>query len=72
MVVWGTCTSRRELLRVNDLADVRLLMRHFDDALHINIGTDIDQSLGELARVIGEAIHPEGYLRQSKARRKAA
>ena len=40
VVVWGTGSPRREFLHVDDLADACLfLMRHYDDAEHINVGT---------------------------------
>ena len=59
VVVWGTGTPKREFLHVDDLADACLyLMRHYDDALHINIGTGIDLSIGDLARLVGEVVYP--------------
>jgi GDP-L-fucose synthase len=63
VVVWGTGSPRREFLYVDDLADACLfLMRHYDDALHINIGTGIDQSIGDLARMVGEVVYPDARI----------
>jgi GDP-L-fucose synthase len=63
VMVWGTGTPRREFLHVDDLADACLfLMRHYDDALHINIGTGIDQSIGDLARMVGEVVYPDARV----------
>jgi GDP-L-fucose synthase len=64
VIVWGTGTPMREFLHVDDLADACVyLMRHYDDPLHINIGTGIDQSIGELARMVGEVVHPEARIK---------
>ena len=59
VVVWGTGTPKREFLHVDDLAEACLfLMRHYDQGLHINIGTGVDLSIAELARTIGEVVYP--------------
>jgi GDP-L-fucose synthase len=44
--IWGSGTPKREFLHVDDLADCCLyLMRHYEDASHINVGTGIDLSI---------------------------
>ena len=50
VVVWGTGSSKREFLHVDDLADACIfLMQKYNDAEIINIGTGKDLSIKELA-----------------------
>src|SRR5262249_16232048 len=59
VTIWGTGTPRREFLHVDDLADACLfLMRRYDDALHVNVGTGEDLTIRELAEMIREIVHP--------------
>jgi len=61
--IWGTGTPRREFLHVDDLADACLyLMRHYDAADHINVGTGEDLSIRELAEMVREIVHPSAQL----------
>jgi GDP-L-fucose synthase len=61
--IWGTGTPRREFLHVDDLADACLfLMRNYDAAEHINVGTGEDLSIRELAEMVGEIVHPAARL----------
>lgn len=63
VTIWGTGTPKREFLYVDDLADACLfLMRHYEDAMHINVGTGIDQSIAELAHMVREAVYPEARV----------
>jgi GDP-L-fucose synthase len=63
VVIWGTGSPKREFLHSDDLADACVfLMRHYDDASHINVGTGVDLSIRELAEIVREQIHPEGEL----------
>ena len=53
VVVWGTGSSKREFLHVDDLADACIfLMQKYNDAEIINIGTGKDLSIKELAEKI--------------------
>jgi GDP-L-fucose synthase len=53
VTIWGTGRPRREFLHVDDLADACLhLLRHYDDAVAINVGTGQDLNIAELARII--------------------
>ena len=53
LTIWGTGTPRREFLHVDDLADACLhLLRHYDEATAINVGTGVDLTIAELARRI--------------------
>ncbi len=63
VVVWGTGAARREFLHVDDLADACLfLMRRWDDALHVNVGTGSDQTVGELAALVRDVVHPRARI----------
>jgi len=61
--IWGDGTPRREFLYVDDLADaVIFLMKNYDGAQHINVGTGEDISILELAMLIKDVIGYEGEL----------
>ena len=63
VVLWGTGTPRREFLHVDDLADACVfLMRSYDDAGHINVGTGEDLSIRELAALVAEIVHPQAEI----------
>lgn len=58
---WGTGTPRRELLHVDDLADACLyLLEHFDGPNHVNVGTGVDHTIGELAHMVATAVGYSG------------
>ncbi|GAA3926475.1 GDP-L-fucose synthase [Hymenobacter algoricola] len=55
VTVWGTGTPRREFLHVDDLADACLhLLRHYDGAQPVNVGTGKDITIQELADLVAE------------------
>jgi GDP-L-fucose synthase len=61
--IWGTGSPRREFLHVDDLADACLfLMRRYDAAEHINVGTGEDLTIRELAETVRDIVHPEAQL----------
>ena len=62
--VWGTGTPRREFLHVDDLADACLyLMERYHEAGLVNVGWGTDQSIRELATLVGEVVGFKGALR---------
>lgn len=62
--IWGTGRARREFLHVDDMADACVfLMKVYDGADHVNVGTGRDVSIAELAASIRHAIGYEGALR---------
>ena len=62
--IWGSGTARREFLHVDDLASACLfLLRNYDSAGQINIGTGQEVSIQELAETLREVIYPEAELR---------
>lgn len=63
VVIWGTGTSRREFLHVDDLAEAIVwLMENYDDTDFTNIGTGSDISIKELALKIKALVNYEGKL----------
>lgn len=63
VTIWGTGAPRREFLHVDDLADACVfLMQRYDDAMHINVGTGEDLSIGELAEMIRQVVHPAATI----------
>ena len=64
VTIWGTGSSRREFLHVDDLADACVfLMDHYDELGHVNVGTGEDLSIRELADALRNVIYPEATLR---------
>lgn len=63
VIIWGTGTSRREFLHVDDLADAILwLLANYDQKQFLNIGTGHDMSIRELAEAIKTVVGYEGQL----------
>ncbi len=62
--LWGTGSAMREFLHVDDLADACIyLMDNYEEAGHINVGTGVDQTIGDLAELIRSIVYPEAELR---------
>ncbi|MBD3159510.1 MAG: NAD-dependent epimerase/dehydratase family protein [Candidatus Lokiarchaeota archaeon] len=69
VVIWGTGTARRELMYVEDLADAAVfLMNNYDQHDFINVGTDSDVSILELAQTIMDVIGFEGKIELDKSK----
>ena len=63
VTLWGTGTPRREFLHVDDLADACVfLMRRYDEATHLNVGTGEDLTIGALAEMVREIVHPQAEI----------
>jgi len=63
VVIWGSGTSRREFLFVDDLADaVYWLMENYNEKQFLNIGTGVDISIKELAETIKCVVEYTGKL----------
>src|SRR5216684_6004815 len=63
VVIWGSGSPKREFLHTDDLADACLfLMRHYEEPIHINVGTGIDQSIGDLAEMVRDIVYPSARL----------
>jgi len=69
VVVWGTGTPRREFLYVDDMADACLhLMKHYSGDQLVNIGTGVDITIAEFARVVADAVGYQGKISFDPAR----
>ena len=63
VIIWGTGRARREFLYNEDLVDgLIFLMDHYDESVHINIGSGIDVSIKDLAIMIKEIVGFKGEL----------
>lgn len=63
VTVWGTGTAHRELLHVDDLSDACVfLMRHYDSAAPINVGTGVDLSIRDLAELVRQIVYPAAQI----------
>lgn len=61
--MWGTGSPRREFLHADDLADACLfLMKNYDEAGLVNIGTGEDLPIIDLANMIKNAVGYEGEI----------
>ena len=59
--IWGTGTPRREFIFVDDLANACVfILRCYDSAVPINLGSGIDFSVAELAECIKEIVGFQG------------
>lgn len=60
---WGDGTPTREFLYVDDLADACLfLMKHYDSPDHINIGSDVEIQIKDLADIIKRKVGYTGEI----------
>lgn len=63
VVIWGTGSSRREFLHVDDLADAAVwLLQNYNDKQFVNVGTGKDISIKELAILIKDVVGYNGAL----------
>ncbi len=63
VVIWGTGSSLREFLHVDDLADACLfLMKHYNEREPVNIGTGEDIAIKDLATLIAHIVGYEGLI----------
>lgn len=57
---WGSGEPRREFLYVDDLANACLyFMENYDSDCHINVGTGLDHTIGEIAQLVANQV---GFL----------
>ena len=63
VTLWGTGTPRRELMYVDDAAEAALfLMQNYTGNEPVNVGLGVDHSIRELAKVVREIVHYQGYI----------
>jgi GDP-L-fucose synthase len=64
VTLWGTGQARREFLHVDDLADALMtLMAEYDEEDPINVGSDHEVTISELAHMIAEIVGYRGEIR---------
>jgi GDP-L-fucose synthase len=63
VVIWGTGSPKREFLHADDLADAcHFLMQQYNEHGMVNIGTGEDQTITELAEMIGSVVGFSGSI----------
>ena len=63
MEVWGSGTPKREFLHVGDLADALVfLMKSYSDEIQINVGSNVEVTIRELAERVCRTVGYEGDL----------
>ncbi|WP_426688996.1 GDP-L-fucose synthase family protein [Rhodanobacter ginsengiterrae] len=63
VAVWGTGRPLRELLHVDDLADALLLLaQNYDGNELVNVGSGLEHSIADIARVVANTVGFEGHL----------
>jgi GDP-L-fucose synthase len=63
VVLWGTGTPKREFLYVDDMADACIfLMNTYNDSSIVNIGTGVDESILDVAKLIAQKVGYTGSL----------
>lgn len=63
VTVWGSGKPRREFLHVDDMADACIfLMRYYDEAGFVNVGTGKDITIAELATLLQKEVGYSGTL----------
>jgi GDP-L-fucose synthase len=64
VTIWGTGQAKREFLHVDDLAEALItLMAEYDDEEPINVGSDHEVTISELAHMIAEIVSYKGEIR---------
>ena len=69
VILWGTGTSRREFLHVDDLAAACVfLMNHYDASQIINIGWGQDLTVRELAQMIADVVGYDAEIKWDRSK----
>jgi GDP-L-fucose synthase len=63
MTIWGTGKPRREFLAADDLADACVfVMKHYSADGFLNVGTGVDITIAEFAKIVAEIVGYRGQL----------
>lgn len=63
MQIWGTGSARREFLHVDDCAEALVfLLKNYSGAEHVNVGSEEEISILELARLVAEVVGFDGEI----------
>lgn len=66
--IWGTGKPLREFLYVDDLAEALVfLLENYSAEGHVNVGSGVDLSIGELAQTVKDVVGFQGELRFNPA-----
>ncbi|MFW9964747.1 MAG: GDP-L-fucose synthase family protein [Candidatus Sifarchaeia archaeon] len=69
VTLWGTGSARREFMYVEDLANAAVyLMNEYDDNQFINVGTNSDMSILELAQLVKNTVAFKGSIELDKSK----
>jgi len=61
VTIWGTGTPTRELMHVDDCAQALLfLAENYSGEEHINVGTGVEHTVAEIARLVASAVGYQG------------
>lgn len=61
--IWGTGTALREFLHADDMADACVfLMEHYSDTQHINVGSQREVSILDVARLVADVVGYTGEI----------
>ncbi|WP_077079784.1 GDP-L-fucose synthase family protein [Mycobacterium numidiamassiliense] len=61
---WGSGAPRREFLHVDDMASACLhLLENYDGPSQVNVGTGVDHTIHEVARIVADAVDYTGETR---------
>ncbi len=63
IIVWGSGAPLREFLYVSDLAEALVvLLQRYDEDQHINVGSGVEISIGDLSKIVCEVVGFEGEI----------
>lgn len=61
--IWGTGTALREFLHADDMADACVfLMEHYSETKHINVGSQREVSILDVARLVADVVGYRGEI----------
>lgn len=61
--IWGTGTPLREFLHADDMADACVfLLENYSDFEHVNVGSQQEMTIMEIARLIARVVGYEGQI----------
>lgn len=64
VTIWGSGQALREFLHVDDLAEALLyLLKYYEGLSHVNIGSDEELSINDLARMIAKVVGYQGEIK---------
>lgn len=63
VTIWGTGTALREFLHVDDMAEACVfLLERYSDFGHINVGSGVEQTIMDTARMVARVVGFEGEI----------